>query len=116
MGNLALKQLELAKKLDSSVAVLHWRDWKWQMKHTIRDIPTFERLTGLEFSEAERLELVKTIQKFPMSITPYYLSLINPKGVRNDPVFKQCFPSPSELIIEKCDMEDPLAEDRDSPV
>ncbi len=116
MGNFALKQLEMAKKLDSSVAVLQWRDWKWQMKHAIRDIPTFERLLGIEFSDEEREELEKTIRKFPMSITPYYLSLINPKDVRNDPVFKQCFPSPSELIVEKCEMEDPLAEDRDSPV
>ena len=47
MGYSALKQLEMAKKLDSSVAVLQWRDWKWQMKHAIRDIPTFERLTGM---------------------------------------------------------------------
>jgi lysine 2,3-aminomutase len=116
MGSLALKQLDMAKKLDSSVAVLQWRDWKWQMKHAIRDIPTFERMLGIEFSREEREELEKTIQKFPMSITPYYLSLINPKNAKNDPVFKQCFPSPSELIVEKCDMEDPLAEDRDSPV
>ncbi|OPY26191.1 MAG: L-lysine 2,3-aminomutase [Methanocella sp. PtaU1.Bin125] len=116
MGYLALKQLEMAKKLDSSVALLQWKDWKWQMGHAIRDIRTFERLTGVEFSDEEREELEKTIQRFPMSITPYYLSLINPGDVRNDPVFKQCFPSPAELIIEKCDMEDPLAEDRDSPV
>jgi lysine 2,3-aminomutase len=116
MGNLALQQLEMAKKLDSSVAVLQWRDWKWQMRHAITDISTFERLLGIEFSDDEREELENTIRKFPMSITPYYLSLINRKDIRNDPIFKQCFPSPSELILEKCDMEDPLAEDRDSPV
>jgi lysine 2,3-aminomutase len=116
MGSLALKQLEIAKKLDSSVATLHWKDWKWQMMHTIRDISTFQRLTGVQFSDEELEELEMTIQKFPMSITPYYLSLINPNDIKNDPVFKQCFPSQSELIVEKCDMEDPLAEDRDSPV
>jgi len=33
----------------------------------------------------------------------------------NDPIFKQSFPSPSELIISKCDMKDPLSEDKDSP-
>jgi lysine 2,3-aminomutase len=106
----------MAKKLDSSVAAFQWRDWKWQMKNSIRDIATFERLAGIEFSDEERKDLDETIRKFPMSVTPYYMSLINPKDMRNDPVFKQCFPSPSELIIEKCDMEDPLAEDRDSPV
>jgi lysine-2,3-aminomutase len=116
MGSLALKQIEMAKKLDSSVVSSQWNDWKWQMRHAIRDIPTFERLFGMKFGDEELEELEKTIEKFPMSITPYYMSLINPKDMRNDPVFKQCFPSPSELIVEKCDMHDPLAEDRDSPV
>ncbi|WP_424356885.1 lysine 2,3-aminomutase [Methanocella sp. MCL-LM] len=116
MGKLSLKQIEIARILDCSDMVSQWNDWKWQMKNAIRDIPTFERVTGAEFSKTEREALEKTIEKFPMSITPYYLSLINCSDVKNDPVFKQCFPSPSELIVEKCDMEDPLAEDRDSPV
>ena len=111
-----MKQIEIARILDSNDPTGRWNDWKWQMKHAIRDIPTFENVTGAVFSAPERKSLEKTIEKFPMSITPYYLSLINPNDVKNDPVFKQCFPSPSELIIENCDMEDPLAEERDSPV
>ncbi|HMK48310.1 MAG TPA: lysine 2,3-aminomutase [Methanocella sp.] len=113
---MSLKQIEIARMLDSTDPIGQWNDWKWQMKHAIRDIPTFENVTGAVFSAPERKSLEKTIEKFPMSITPYYLSLINPNDVKNDPVFKQCFPSPSELIIENCDMEDPLAEERDSPV
>ena len=34
---------------------------------------------------------------------------------RNDPIFKQAFPSPSELIVEDYELADPLAEDKDSP-
>jgi lysine 2,3-aminomutase len=34
----------------------------------------------------------------------------------NDPVYKQCFPSPLEMDIEQCDMAGPLAENEESPV
>jgi lysine 2,3-aminomutase len=51
-----------------------------------------------------------------MSITPYYLSLINTDNLENDPVFKQSFPAAEELDIVSSDMEDPLHEDADCPV
>lgn len=116
MVNLKLKQVEIASKIDSAAAIVQWNDWKWQMKHAITDIPTFERLLGIRFSDDERQALEKTIQKFPLRITPYYLSLIDTRDYKNDPIYRQCFPSPSELIVDKCDMADPLAEDKDSPV
>jgi lysine 2,3-aminomutase len=51
-----------------------------------------------------------------MSITPYYLSLIDRENLENDPVFKQSFPSALEMNISQHDMPDPLHEDEDSPV
>lgn len=93
-----------------------WKDWKWQLRHLIRSIESFEELTGIKFDEEERAELEKTIEKFPVSITPYYLSLINIENYRTDPVFKQAFPDSRELEILKSDMSDPLSEDIDSPV
>lgn len=93
-----------------------WTDWEWQLKHSIRDITTFEKLLDIRFEPEERSKLEETLEKFPLSITPYYLSLIDKTNYRDDPVFKQSFPSPSELIIKAHEMSDPLAEDRDSPV
>lgn len=93
-----------------------WTDWKWQLKHSIRDIDTFEKLLGIKFDTDERAKLDKTLEKFPLSITPYYLSLINTEDYKNDPIYKQAFPNPSELIIKEHEMQDPLSEDRDSPV
>jgi lysine 2,3-aminomutase len=116
MGNLLIKQVEIAKKIDSAAAIRQWNDWKWQIKHAIKDITTFEKLLDTRFSSDERWELEQTIRQFPLSITPYYLSLIDAHDMKNDPVYKQCFPSPLELDIEQCDMADPLAEDEDSPV
>lgn len=52
------------------------------------------------------------IEKYPVKITDYYLNLINKKG---DGIWKQCMPDIKE-ITEGQGMEDPLEEDRDSPV
>ena len=109
------KQKNIAEKISSDAVISNWENWKWQIKHSIRDISTFENLLGIKFNSAERKELEKTLEKFPLSITPYYLSLIDSSDYMNDPIFKQSFPSPSELIISKCDMKDPLSEDKDSP-
>lgn len=110
------KQQEIAEKINSDTAISNWKNWKWQIKHSIKDLSTFEQLLGIEFGPDEKIQLEETIDKFPLSITPYYLSLIDTSDYRNDPVFKQSFPSPMELTVSKCDMEDPLAEDKDSPV
>lgn len=93
-----------------------WCDWTWQIKNTIQDIDTFEKALDIKFEKEERLELEETLRKFPMSITPYYLSLINKEDYKNDPIFLQSFPSPEELNISPADFKDPLDEDKDSPV
>jgi len=110
------KQQEIAEKISPQARISNWKDWRWQLKHAIRDISTFEKLTGIKFEQRERELLEKTIARFPICITPYYLSLIDTDDYRNDPFFKQSFPSPMELIVDKYDMRDPLAEDKDSPV
>lgn len=85
------------------------------MRHSIRDLTTFETLLGIELSPEQRLSFGQTANKFPMSITPYYLSLIDTENLENDPVFLQSVPSPRELEIMQGDMADPLHEDEDSP-
>ena len=109
-------QYDIMGKISSIARLSNWKDWRWQLKHRIRDISTFERLTSIKFEADERKLIEKTIEKFPLSITPYYLSLIDTDDYKNDPFFKQSFPSPKELIVEKYEMRDPLAEDKDSPV
>ncbi len=98
------------------VAPSLWRDWHWQMRHCVRDLEGFERQTGIRLSERQREDFARTIAKFPMSVTPYYLSLIDTKDYENDPVYRQAVPSPLELEVHPCDMADPLHEDKDSPV
>ncbi|MCU4163213.1 lysine 2,3-aminomutase [Carboxylicivirga caseinilyticus] len=109
-------QKEIAFKIAESSKFSNWKDWKWQLKHSIRSLEKFEYLTGIKFSEKERNDLKRTFEKFPLSITPYYLSLIDKNNYKNDPVFKQSFGSVDELITLKSELNDPLSEDKDSPV
>jgi lysine 2,3-aminomutase len=110
------KQKSIAEKIESDSNLDKWKNFKWQLKHAIRDIETFQKLTGIKFKDKEREEIEETINKFPLSITPYYLSLIDSTDYKTDPIFKQAFPDPSELFISDHDESDPLSEDRDSPV
>ncbi len=109
------KQKSILKEIDGG-ELKNWRDWKWQVRHTIRDLETFENLLDIKVSEEIRKQYNEITSKFPMSITPYYLSLINTEDLMNDPIFKQSFPVIDELRVHNTDMVDPLSEDRDSPV
>jgi lysine 2,3-aminomutase len=109
-------QQKIAEKIKVGSNISNWKDWKWQLKHSIRTLEKFELLTGIQFDEKEKKELKKTFSRFPLSITPYYLSLIDTTNYANDPVYKQSFGSINELTVLKSEMEDPLSEDRDSPV
>ncbi len=111
-----IKQQNIAEQIETNIKKSKWQDWRWQIKNAVKDINTFEKLSGITFKETERQKLEQTVKKFPLSITPYYLSLIDVNDYENDPIFRQAFPSPSELIMFKHDMHDPLAEDKDSPV
>jgi len=110
------KQQVITEKIDSNAKASNWKNWKWQIRNTIRDIDMVENLLNIRFEQDEKIKLQKTIDAFPLAITPYYLSLIDEDDYINDPVFKQAFPMKKELHVGKYDIEDPLAEDKDSPV
>ncbi len=94
----------------------NWHDWKWQVRHSVRNLETVEKLLDIQLPDDIREQYAKITSKFPMSITPYYLSLINTDDLKNDPIFRQSFPVIDELRVLKTDMADPLGEERDSPV
>jgi lysine 2,3-aminomutase len=109
-------QQDIAEQLgDEKIVLSKWKDWKWQMNKCIKSVDDFEQLLGIEFEPEYRQKIEKTVETFPLSITPYYLSLINADDYANDPVFRQAFPVPEELQVLDHEMADPLAEDQDSP-
>ncbi len=110
-------QQQIADHLSNEkVELSQWKNWQWQLKNSITDIATVEKALDIQLEPVERRQIEITMKKFPMSITPYYLSLIDRSDFRNDPIFRQSFPDVAELQIDKSDMADPLAEDKDSPV
>lgn len=106
----------VASYLLNDVSDKNWKDWEWHIRNRIRSIDQFEAITGILFSPEEKANLNKTISHFPISITPYFASLIDTNNPIDDPIFKQCFPSVDELLTESFEMNDPLHEDIDSPI
>jgi lysine 2,3-aminomutase len=90
-----------------------WNDWRWHFRHRITTVEELASYIPLTAEEQARLKLV-TI-KYPLAITPYYLSLIDPANP-DDPIRIQAVPSFDEISLAGIGTEDPLEEKRDSVV
>lgn len=90
-----------------------WNDWKWQFRNRITTVDELTKFIPLSVKEKERINLVTA--RYPLAITPYYLSLINPNDP-HDPVKKQAVPCYEEIALADVGFEDPLEEERDSVV
>jgi lysine 2,3-aminomutase len=91
----------------------NWNDWKWQFRNRITTVEKLSTVIPLSAKEKTQLKLVTA--KYPLSVTPYYLSLINVYDPE-DPVKKQAIPSIEEITLGSLGFEDPLGERRDSVV
>jgi len=89
-----------------------WNDWRWQLSHRLNSLEDFEPI--LELTEGERKALSE-IHLFRVDITPYFVSLIDPKDP-HDPIRRQVIPTEQEMLAFTGMMEDSLAEDAHSPV
>jgi len=90
-----------------------WNNWKWHFRNRIT---TIEQLTQyIPLSNEEKAQLRLVTRRYPISVTPYYLSLINPDDP-DDPIKIQAVPSILEMTMNNMGLEDPLAEKEDSIV
>ncbi len=84
------------------------------MQNAIRSVAQLAELLPLNPSELPVLESVEA--KYKLAIPPYYFSLIDPNDPL-DPIRRQSVPSVLELTSDSAEeQEDPLEEDKDSPV
>ncbi len=95
------------------VADKDWCDWKWQFRNRITTVEELGKHIPLSTGESARLKLV-TI-KYPLAVTPYYLSLINLDNPQ-DPIRNQSIPAFEEITMGSVGYEDPLEEQRESVV
>jgi lysine 2,3-aminomutase len=90
-----------------------WKDWRWHFRNRITTVDELARFIPLSSEERAQLKLVTL--KYPLSVTPYYLSLINLDDP-DDPIRKQAIPSILEITMGMVGQEDPLDEKGDSVV
>ena len=90
-----------------------WNDWRWQLRHRLRQVDDLERI--LRLSDSERMAMTYLSKQIPIAITPYYMSLID----RLDPLQplrRAVVPVSQENVFSPGEASDPLGEDHDSPV
>ncbi len=88
-----------------------WNDWQWQVSNRIRTYEKLSRILVLSPDET----LVNSGTQLPLSITPYYLSLISTEDP-DQPLRRSVIPSVNEWVKMPCESDDPLGEEHQSPV
>jgi lysine 2,3-aminomutase len=89
------------------------KSWRDQARAAINSLSALEGTIPLTDSEREGTRAA-IAAGLPLSITPYYASLIDPSDP-NDPIRRQCVPRAEELEAGEGDLRDPLGEDSYSP-
>jgi len=93
----------------TDVTAADWHSWKWQFTHRLRTLPEVASvLNGRSWSASEYSDVVN---KYPLAITPYYFSLMDPADP-DDPIGLQCLPDPREIHYSLGSTADPLAEEK----
>ena len=90
-----------------------WNDWHWQVAHRITSLEQITRFLSLTEEEQQALELADS--RFPFSVTPYYLSILNLQD-KNSALRKTIIPSIRESFTCPGESDDPLHEENTSPV
>ena len=86
-----------------------WSDWRWQARNSVTNLQGLDK--ALDLTDAERIGAARAMAAgLPISITPYYLALCDPKDP-DCPIRRQCVPRAEEAIAVKGDLRDPLGEE-----
>jgi lysine 2,3-aminomutase len=101
------------KRFYPETATAEWQDWQWQFRNRITDIDDLSRMIWL--SQEERLSMGSQEGSLPFAITPYYASLLDDIDV-NHPLRRMVVPLADECFCAAEEADDPLAEEKDSPV
>ncbi|MGD9124275.1 MAG: hypothetical protein PVG60_04230, partial [Desulfarculaceae bacterium] len=92
------------------VSLAQWNDWHWQVRNRVTSKAGLSRF--LLLSEEEQAAFDRAAGKLPLSITPYYLSLLDPVNAFH-PLRKAVVPSWQEAVQGPGESTDPLNEDGD---
>ncbi len=88
-------------------------DWQWQLRNRIKTKEALAKIIRLTPQEEEGIDGAGN--KLTMSIPPYFADLMDPDDP-HCPIRLQCVPSSHEFKTAPQEMEDPCAEEKNSPV
>ncbi|MBM4355175.1 MAG: KamA family radical SAM protein [Deltaproteobacteria bacterium] len=101
------------KRFYPQVSLSEWNDWRWQLRYRVRKLEVIEKM--LRLSPDERQALSDYHEHLPLSVTPYYASLLDERDP-NQPLRRSMIPVTAERLHGAGESDDPLHEDADSPV
>jgi lysine 2,3-aminomutase len=112
-GKMSPRSRAFRKRFFPAASNNEWNDWRWQVRHRIKDLQILERI--LHLSADERSAILRHQGVLPVGITPYYASLLDPDSSRH-PLRLTVVPVNHEYIRLPGEAYDPLGEDAQSPV
>ncbi|HPC74490.1 MAG TPA: KamA family radical SAM protein [Syntrophales bacterium] len=101
------------KRFYPGISSVEWNDWQWQLKNRITGLETLSRMIWL--SDDETSTIIRRGGSIPLSITPYYASLLDAMDPEQ-PVRRTVIPRSLEFHHSWEESDDPLGEESDSPV
>lgn len=90
-----------------------WHDWRWQLANRITTLADAARMLKLCPAEERAIGMAKA--SLPLAVTPYYMRLLDPADPLQ-PLRRMVLPSRREALRTMGEADDPLGEDRHSPV
>ncbi len=107
---------ELNKRQSEMIAYFNaseeeWNDWKWQVKNRISDPEDLSKFINL--TDKEKKEVEEVGEKYRWSISPYYISLMDPDDP-SCPIRMQSIPAAQETK-DASGVGDPMSEEYTNP-
>lgn len=107
------KTREFINRFYPQVSLSEWNDWRWQIRNRVRRVVDLANFLNL--SESESRAFADSQEPIPLSITPYYLSLLDQNNALQ-PLRRTVVPTDAESHHGVGEKDDPLGEDGHSPV
>jgi len=97
-----------------------WHDWRWQVKHIVREVEQLERLVSLSTEQRAAVARARS-SRLPFGVTPYYLSLMDQEPGNRDAAIRSQVLPPMEYVIAVSTVQDAadmdfMGEEDTSPV
>ncbi|WP_461829346.1 KamA family radical SAM protein [Aquifex sp.] len=104
----------MRRRFFENVSEEEWRSYTWQIQNRIKTLEELKKYINLLPEEEEGIRRTRGL--YPLAITPYYLSLVNPEDP-NDPIRLQAIPRAIEVDekVQKYGEANPFREEEEIP-